>query len=204
MAHVVLVHGIGQEQLSADSLEKDWIPALAGGIRNAGYGAVADGIWRSETAGRRIRMAFYGDLFLKPDVQGEATPSEGDEELSEELAEIWLERAARRGMEDSERRIAERELADLRGMHGERQGARRLGRNTVRRISKLRGFAPYGMAFAQRFVNKALAQVTNYFADEGIRAAALERALGLIGADTQILIGHSLGSIVAYEAAHLT
>jgi hypothetical protein len=35
MADVVLIHGIDQQQKSADLLEKDWLPALAGGVRTA-------------------------------------------------------------------------------------------------------------------------------------------------------------------------
>src|SRR5262249_18903816 len=43
---IVLVHGIDQQQLSADSLEKEWLPALAGGVRTAGFPDVADRLWR--------------------------------------------------------------------------------------------------------------------------------------------------------------
>src|SRR5437762_336624 len=46
MAAIVLVHGIAQEQRSADSLEKDWIPDLAGGIRKAGFSDLADRLGR--------------------------------------------------------------------------------------------------------------------------------------------------------------
>jgi hypothetical protein len=41
-----IVHGIDQQQKSADTLESEWLPALAGGIRNAGFPDVADQIWR--------------------------------------------------------------------------------------------------------------------------------------------------------------
>jgi hypothetical protein len=41
----VLVHGIAQEQRSADELEAKWLPALAGGLRIAGYPDLADGLW---------------------------------------------------------------------------------------------------------------------------------------------------------------
>src|SRR3954451_6261511 len=78
MAHVVFVHGIAQEQLSADSLEAEWIPALAGGVRNAGYPRVADRLRRDRSAGGiEARMAFYGDLFLRAGQMGA-----GGEELS--------------------------------------------------------------------------------------------------------------------------
>jgi pimeloyl-ACP methyl ester carboxylesterase len=41
--------------------------------------------------------------------------------------------------------------------------------------------------------------VTHYFSDEGIRVAAQQSVLDLIGPETKIVIGHSLGSVVAYE-----
>ena len=57
MAQIVLVHGIAQEQHSADELEVVWGPSLRGGIRNAGYGALADRLGKNEFS---VRMAFYG------------------------------------------------------------------------------------------------------------------------------------------------
>jgi len=59
------------------------------------------------------------------------------------------------------------------------------------------------MAFGERFVKRALAQVTRYFTNETIRSAALEAVLKLVDARHRVLIGHSLGSVVAYEATHL-
>jgi hypothetical protein len=38
MADIVLVHGIAHELDSADTIEKEWVPALAGGVRTAGFG----------------------------------------------------------------------------------------------------------------------------------------------------------------------
>ena len=65
MSRIVLVHGIGQEQESADVLESRWIPALAGGLRAAGHTALAERLWRDRRPGDEdCRMVFYGDLFL--------------------------------------------------------------------------------------------------------------------------------------------
>jgi hypothetical protein len=68
MAIVVLVHGIAQEQHSADSLEIEWLPAMAGGVRKAGFSEVADRLRRDLLVpeGIETRMAFYGHLFLRP------------------------------------------------------------------------------------------------------------------------------------------
>lgn len=59
------------------------------------------------------------------------------------------------------------------------------------------------MGFAERFVNRSLAQVTRYLTNDEIRFAALKSVSDLCGPETKVLIGHSLGSVVAYEAAHL-
>ncbi|WP_256591130.1 MULTISPECIES: hypothetical protein [unclassified Pseudomonas] len=58
------------------------------------------------------------------------------------------------------------------------------------------------MLLAERFIQKSLVQVTRYFIDPAIRDAAIESVMALIGPETKVLIGHSLGSVVAYEAAH--
>jgi len=71
MATIVLVHGIGQEQRSADSLEAEWLPDLAGGVRNAGHPDLADAIRAStHTSDPNVRMAFYGTRFLAEGQQG--------------------------------------------------------------------------------------------------------------------------------------
>jgi hypothetical protein len=42
MAEILLVHVIDQQQLSADELESQWLPAFAGGVRVAGLLGIAD------------------------------------------------------------------------------------------------------------------------------------------------------------------
>ena len=61
---------------------------------------------------------------------------------------------------------------------------------------------PFGMAFAGKFVNRALQQVTRYLSDDDIRTQVQDRVAAEIDDGTQVLIGHSLGSVIAYEAAH--
>ncbi|MFD0597424.1 hypothetical protein ACFQZ4_38305 [Catellatospora coxensis] len=45
-----------------------------------------------------------------------------------------------------------------------------------------------------------LKQVTSYFTDPAVRAAARDRFAAAIGDDTRVVVAHSLGSVVAYEA----
>ena len=205
MAVVVLVHGIAQEQESADSLEAEWLPALAGGLRTAGYSELADQVWRSQGGPGAIdvRMAFYGDRFLRPGAQGtdpgRLTPDA--QELAEVLARAWLERAAAEPTTPRDQHTAQVELGGLDDTLGQAQGLGNAARSAAASLARLRWFAPHGMAFAQRFVDKALVQVTRYFTDEKVRDYAQEQVAKLIGPDTRVLVGHSLGSVVAYEAA---
>jgi hypothetical protein len=96
MAEIILVHGIDQQQKTADKLESEWIPALAGGVRVAGFPTIADRIWRdaAKPGGIETRMANYGYLFLAPgqmgDDPGDFTAEEA--KLAEALALEWLKR----------------------------------------------------------------------------------------------------------------
>jgi hypothetical protein len=58
------------------------------------------------------------------------------------------------------------------------------------------------MKIAAPVVWRTVTQVTQYVSDEAIRAQAQQRVLDLIDVDTRLVIGHSLGSVVAYETLH--
>lgn len=207
MATIVLVHGIDQQQETADSLEREWLPALAGGVRLAGFPAIADRLWRGSSGPSAIetRMAFFAQRFLRPDVQGD-DPGEltvDEQAFAEQLAEEWLMRAASQASHLATRQAASRELAYVREQVGdEEQGIGAILRSAINGVARVKWFAPYGMAFAERFVNRALAQVTSYLSNEEVRGDAIQAVKELINEETRIVIGHSLGSVVAYEAIH--
>ncbi|MFE3279686.1 hypothetical protein [Nocardia sp. NPDC059239] len=210
MATVVLVHGIAQEQLGPASLEKNWLPALADGVANSGHQDLADRIWRSGAgAGLDIRMAYYGTRFIDPGAQGDGEIDldtdplpDGTEELVEQLAFAWLKTAAEAAGDPTDRRTAGDELEILADAAGRAQGLRAAGRRVLNALADLRWFAPFGTAVAGRFVWRALTQVSRYFTDNDLRIWAQDQVLQWIGDDTRLVIGHSLGSVVAYEALH--
>jgi len=205
MATVVLVHGIAQEHRAADELEAEWLPALAGGLRLAGYDDLAERLWRDRVPGElQARMAFYGDCFRRPGRMGAGDDQlTGEQEaLAEQLASAWLERAAADATRPRERAEASAEVARLRETPTQLQGRGAVRRSAIAALARVRWFAPFGMAMAERFVMRALTQVTSYFTDEQVRGHALNQVERLLGPDTRVLIGHSLGSVVAYEAAH--
>jgi hypothetical protein len=205
MATIVLVHGIAQEQKSADTLEEEWLPDLAGGVRTAGFPGIADRLYRLRSGpdGIETRMAFYGDLFLRGGQQG-LEPEElsrPERAFAEELAMEWTARAASRSADEKSRRAASQELVQLHQTAGEEQGARAAARSAIDGLARIRWFAPFGMGFASRFVMRSLTQVTRYLSDDAVREQALARVDALLTPGTRVLIGHSLGAVVAFEAA---
>ncbi len=202
MARIVLVHGIAQEQKSADTLEAEWLPSLAGGVRLAGDPALADDLWRDSRPGV-ARMAFYGDFFLREGRQGGADELTAEEwRVAEALAGEWLRNAAYRSSREVDRDRARADLLRLGGEAGETQGVRAAARPVLNALMRLRPFARLGVAFAERVVVKALKQVTLYLTDDTIRERVQDRVAEHLGPETEVIIGHSLGSVVAYEAAH--
>ena len=208
MAAIILVHGIDQEGQSAMILESQWLPSLARGTREAGFPEIADRIWKSPGGAGdiKVRMAFYANLFLRPGMMGTDStdePSFDQAELANELALEWLWRCATRVSNQLTRRIAETELANLQtDLAHDEMGVRSAIRLAGTSLARLPWFANLGMSFAERFVNRALAQVTSYLTNDAVRAAAQRSVLDLISPETRIILGHSLGSVVAYEVAH--
>jgi pimeloyl-ACP methyl ester carboxylesterase len=205
MATIVLIHGIAQEQLGSNTLEAAWLPALSDGIRAGGYPEVADQVWPTgRSTAITARMAYYGDLFLEPGTMGVgdwAPPPGPEREIAEQLAAEWLRRGA--GRDNPDRRAAAAQLSYLNSIGHDEQGPiREAQRSALNGLAKLKWFAPFGMAFAGRFVNRALRQVTSYLTNDDIRTEVQRRVRALIDVNTKVIVGHSLGSVVAYEAAH--
>lgn len=205
MAEIVLIHGIAQEQEGKASLESRWIPAIADGVRAAGHDVLADSIWPADRPGSLdIQMGFYGNLFDKKGAQGGddglADLSKDEQDLAASLAAEWLSHAAERGALPDQR-TAKRQLAHLDPAYPPQGLKEEAARGTINGVAKLKWFAPTGMAFAERFVKRSLKQVTRYLSDPELHETIQQRVLDLIGPDTKVIIGHSLGSVIAYEVA---
>lgn len=211
MAVLVLIHGIAQEQETADTLEERWLPALAGGIRAAGHAELADRIWRHRDRedALEVRMAAYGDLFLP--FGGQGFDEELDDDaldgldlnelaLMEGLAADWLHRAAERA-DHPDHAAAVLELGYLDPSHEEMGVREEAARALLNAATRLSWFGLGTMAVAERSVNKSLRQVTRYMTDPDLREQIQARILTHVGPDTKAIIGHSLGSVVAYEVA---
>ena len=181
MTRIVVVHGIGKQVSGPELLAAELVPALQSGVTLAGGPRIA-----SEDIG----FAFYGNLFRRPGTRtgtADYTANSLDDFETELLAELW-EEAAR-----SEPAVLGPE-APTRGR------TPRFVQRALDALSHSRFFA--GMA--ERMMIASLKQVSTYLTDPAIRSAAQESVLAVISEDTRLVIGHSLGSVVAYEtlAAH--
>ena len=181
MARVVAVHGVGQQLSGEATLLKEWRPALVDGLRRAGASGA--------TAEPDVAVAFYGDVFrpageLLAVGDPRYTAADVAAGFEEELLLAWWRAAA-----GSDPAVVAPEADTLVAVPGSVQAA-------LRALSGSRFFA----GVALRAMVFDLKQVRRYLLDPRVRVRARARVLGAIGADTRVVVAHSLGSVVAYEA----
>jgi pimeloyl-ACP methyl ester carboxylesterase len=174
------VHGIGQQYLGREEILGQWRPALRDGLEVA--------------AGRRPRrpdldLAFYGHLF-RPDPRDEAKGS-GDGETEARLADIDDEELAEL-TETVEEIVSPADLANAEA--GADKGlwlpvsVQRLVGAVERRFPPTSGVLFLG----------DLRQVRRYLRDGQLKMD-VDQITAEAAAGAAVLIGHSLGSVVAYE-----
>lgn len=164
-----------------DTLLEEWRPALASGLRRAG----------DEEAVSKIdmAMAFYGDVFrLAGDLLALGDPrfttADVAEDFERELLLEWWRAAA-----ESDPAVVPPDANTL-------VAAPRSVQAALRALSGSRFFA----GITLRALVFDLKQVRHYFLDADVRARVRGRVVEAIGDDTRVVVAHSLGSVVAYEA----
>lgn len=177
MASIVVIHGIGQETEGPNTLHARLFPALQDGLARAGTAIGPDD----------ARFASYGELFRPPGEFLAPGPSYDSSDIDpgyEEdlLMAIWAS-AARR--EDTVVPPDEEVLVRTPSM----------ARRALAAVSGSRFLA----GLAEKSFIGSLKQVRSYFCSDATRAAIQQRVAAAITEDTRVVIGHSLGSVVAYE-----
>jgi pimeloyl-ACP methyl ester carboxylesterase len=207
MAVIVFVHGIDNHRESADLIESTWLPALAGGVRLEGRGDLADRLWppRSRPNSIDARAAYYGHLFRAMDQQESPDDLSNlpfkQQMVAEALAVDWLGHVAERADDGSDEAVQAQMTLQMASRTGEVQGIGNILREVVRTLSQSSMFAGLGMNVAGHLL-PALAQVSRYLTDPSVRNQARRAVLDLVGPETRVIVGHSLGSVVAYECTH--
>jgi hypothetical protein len=204
MTRVVLIHGIGQQNSTAADQVSQWLPSLVKGVLRAGRpdaGRVAAALATaaSDPAGTsEARMAFYGDLFHIPGRMGDDTITDpATAEVAEAFADALLRTAIQRGDE----RLASEARVTLAQAEPTREGVQRAGAVTRGVMSRLDGnswLSTRIFGLAQR-AHTDLVQVARYMTEDPLRADIQARVSELLGPDTDLVIAHSLGSVVGWE-----
>ncbi len=182
LARIVIVHGIANQFNGERELRNAWLPALIDGLLLA----------RSED---RVEpddcsCPFYGDIFrpratlgLNP-TPNQAALRDGDESWRLLLEVVWREAVA------ADSNVPRPENFSNTLFRAPRFVERAM--NSIAKSSYLANLIPL------RFFGD-LRQVITYFEDPTIRVAIQERVKSKLAPDTRIVIGHSLGSVIAYE-----
>jgi hypothetical protein len=133
-----------------------------------------------------VRVAFFGDLFRGPGTMaaGEPPYSAADVQpgLERDLLGVFFEAAV----------AQEPALAAPEGAMGPGRAAVQVMLN---RLARSKTFS----RVAERAFIGNLKQVSAFLTDPEVKQKVLARMRDQIGGDTRVVIGHSLGSMVAYE-----
>jgi hypothetical protein len=181
MTAIVGIHGIAQQFRGGYQLERVWFDGLRDGLTAAGYRETAGGLAPGD-----LTVAYFGDLFRPPGAMALQEPpfSPADVQLGPErdlLAELY--------------RAAVAQDPSL----GPAAGSMGPGRAAVQVMLERLLRSPTFARVAQRAFIGDLKQVTRFLADRAVKDLVLARVREEVGEGTRVLIGHSLGSVVAYE-----
>lgn len=177
MAAVVGVHGIAQQYKGPNHLASTWAPSLRDGVGFAGGSLDPDD----------VAIAFYGNMFRKPGTMSSTFPPLTVADLEDDdakLLDLWWREAA---------------LVDPAVPNPDDKTmvyTPKVAQRALNALSQSAFFA--GMA--ERLMVGMLKQVRLYFSDPEVRATAIRSVEDVVTEETRVLIGHSLGSVVAYEA----
>jgi hypothetical protein len=177
MAKIVGVHGVGQQFEGEHSLKASWMPAIRDGLARA---------HRTLDRDDGLRCAFYGDLF-RPSGKASFLPpldaNDVTDPLEKELLYAWWQEAAR--MDGA--------------VHGENEPTKFWVPRIVQRALSALSHSSFFAGLAENALIFDLKQTIRYLTDKTIRQEAQSRVASAVEPDTQVIVAHSLGSVVAYE-----
>jgi PGAP1-like protein len=181
MTWIVGVHGIAQQFRGGYQLRNAWLDALRDGLVVAGHRSAAATLVPDD-----MRVAFFGDLFRpRGSMAGAGAP------VSAEVVQPGLELDLLRQWYDA----AVAQDSSL----GAPEGAMGQIRNSVHVMLDRLLRSPTFAKVAQNALVRDLKQVNHFLGDYRVKQSVLARVDEEVDTDTRVLIGHSLGSVVAYE-----
>lgn len=190
---VVGLHGIGHTFLGGPQVEATWLPALASGLQEAGG---------PQLKPEDFRAVGYGAVFRPPGERSGAQELAVKDltEWEQDMLLAWWREAAHLSAENRARGGD-----DPKGEEPTLQGPEFVGRartpsiiqRALEQITRSRFFRAIG---PRRLLLSELRQVRLFLHDPTIKSSVLVRVSSVVTPETRVLVGHSLGSVVAYEA----
>jgi len=182
MAKVVAVHGIGQQFKGDAIIYREWWPAFLSGLHLAGQDLSDE---------REFVCPFYGHCFRRPGTLSTTDRFQANDVHWEEAA--WLDLLWDAAV------VAESDVVPSKADY---EGARSLSRTPqlVQRALNAVSRSRFWANVSQGMLIGDLKQVVSYLNDPEVHEKVLKIVVDAITSDTKVVIGHSLGSVVAYEA----
>jgi pimeloyl-ACP methyl ester carboxylesterase len=180
MARIVGIHGIAQQVRGPEVLRATWVPALRDGVALSGAEPPDEA---------DLDIAFYGHLFRPRGGKAVDGPlyvaTDVEEGFERELLGAWWAEAA----------VSE----DAVPGPGARTKLRtpKAVQRALNALSQSRFFA----GLTEWLIIGFIKQVHAYLEDDSVRGEIQACVNRVVGSGTVVLVGHSLGSVVAYEAA---
>lgn len=170
MVDIVGIHGVGWHDSSRDDMLESWRGHLARGLKDVRSARHSD---------FTLEAAFYGSRYnVVPCKKGVAL----DHELAEGFEVDFLTEMTE--AVDDTGQLTDRKMY----LPGSVQWL-------VRRLESTSFFTNAGQYALIRFIK----QVGRYFADAELRMAAQEEFLKAVGSGANVVVAHSLGSVIAYD-----
>jgi hypothetical protein len=190
---VVGIHGILHEYAGSAQIENNWLLALQGGLDEAGVPRIER---------QDFTAVSYGSLFRPSGRRSANVPQLSAKDVEEgweqELLFAWWREAA--ALSQGNRRENDPLGEDPSIQKPEFQGRGRTSavvQHALKQLAKSRFFKAVG---PERVLIFGLKQVRRFLHDPEMKQAILQRVSEKVSTNTRVIIGHSLGSIVAYEA----
>ena len=194
---VAAIHGIGNRFEGYDTITAAWLPALNSGLREAEFPPIEDG---------DFTLIFFGSIFRPPGTRGSDTKLTTEDkewarkmllDFNRETARLAEQNRTNSDPKGEDPRIQAPEGPGTAVVASSRGRAPQSLQAMLRQLSKSRFFKALG---PERLLLADLREVRCFLHEPEIKSVVLRRFEECIQLGTRVLVGHSLGSVVAYEA----
>ena len=181
MATIVGIHGIGQQFGGGYQIGRAWYDAVRDGLTAAGFQRKARALTPDD-----MRVGFFGDLFRSPGAMAAQNAPFSPADIAPGLERELLAALYCAAVEQDP------SLGPPAGAMGPGMAAVQVMLDRLLRSATFAGVA-------QRAFIGNLKQVSQFLADRPVKDRILDRVHEEAASGSRVLIGHSLGSVVAYE-----